>query len=329
MIFWISAVHDYKGDFILDFAFFNAVRMPVIMLATYLVIYYFVPRWLIREKNYLKFGLAFAANFLLASLLDRIIIGSDLMLQILEDTDLTYEFFNKIPILRNSFLLLSIMGLATLIRFFKLHLEEEHRQHQFEQEHLSTKLAFLKAQINPHFLFNALNNLYSLAVQKEQSEIAGGLEHLSGVMHYLTYESSAHQVPLEREIELLQHYIEIQQLRFSDTDDITISFRVNGRQAGQLIAPVILLPLVENAFKHGVQMESRSLVIIRADVRGDELTFTVKNTFFGNNTQLADGSGIGLDNVRKRLDLLYQDRYSLENKLADGYFLSQLKLPLT
>ncbi|MCB0632926.1 MAG: histidine kinase, partial [Lewinella sp.] len=301
MVFWISAVHDYSGKLIWQFVPFNAMRMPVIMLATYLVIYYFMPKWLIQEKQYWKFGLAFIANFLLASLIDRLIIGSELSMKLLEDTDLTYEFFNKIPILRNAFLLLSIIGLASLIRFFKLYLEEEKRKHQLEQEHLGTQLAFLKAQVNPHFLFNALNNLYSMAVQRQQSEIATGLENLSGLMHYLTYESNGHKVPLEREIELLQNYIEIQQLRFDDTDDITISFRVNGPVHGQKIAPVILLPLVENAFKHGVQAEKRSLVQIRIGVDQGGLEVVIKNTLFEKSPQTISDKGIGLENVRKRL----------------------------
>lgn len=329
IVCWISAVHDHNGNYVGRFVLFNLLRMPVIIPATYLVIYYFMPRWLIREKDYLKFGLAFGLNFVVASLLDRVIIGTELSKNILKDTGLIYEFFNEVPILRNAFLLVSIMGLACLIRFFKLYLQEEQRKHQLEQEHLATQLAFLKAQINPHFLFNALNNLYSMAIQREQTEIAGGLENLSGVMHYLTYESNAHKVPLEKEIGLLQHYIEIQQLRLADTDDATVSFSAKGPINGQLIAPVILLPLVENAFKHGVQPGKRSLVKIRVAVKGTTLDFSVQNTFFEKSPQSVRESGIGLENVRKRLQLLYRDRYVLETGQTDAHYWSKLQLPLS
>ena len=179
------------------------------------------------------------------------------------------------------------MMLASIIRFFKLYLEEEKRKHQLEEQQLSTELAFLKAQINPHFLFNALNNLYSIAVDKQQGDIAKGLENLSGVMQYLTYESNAPRVGLEKEIQLLQDYIEIQYLRFSDTDDITISFKLEGEVVGKVIAPVILLPLVENAFKHGIKPEQKCLVNIHLSITNGRLAFLVKNTLFSHKQKTA------------------------------------------
>ena len=110
---------------------------------------------------------------------------------------------------RNSFLLLSIMGITSLIRFYKVFLAKEKKENQLIQEKLETQYAFLKAQVNPHFLYNALNNIYSMAVQKNQTEIASGLENLSGIMQYLTYESNSPFVSLKKEIDLLQNYIEL------------------------------------------------------------------------------------------------------------------------
>ena len=101
------------------------------------------------------------------------------------------------------------MGLASLIRFFRLYQRQEKAKHQLAEDNLKTELAFLKNQVNPHFLFNALNNIYSMAVQKEQPEIASGIEHLSGIMKYLTYDSSANLVPLDKEIKLIRDYIDI------------------------------------------------------------------------------------------------------------------------
>ena len=200
---------------------------------------------------------------------------------------------------RNSFLLLAIIGIASFIRFFKIYTEQEKKKNQLIQENLETQYAFLKAQVNPHFLFNALNNIYSMAIQNNQQGIALGLENLSGIMHYLTYESNAKKVPLEKEIKLLKNYIDIEQLRFDDTDDTTISFNVEGELAAKKIPPVILLPLVENAFKHGVKPEQKCLVSIKLSVKEDVLNFNIKNTLFDFGVRTIKEQGIGLANVKK------------------------------
>jgi LytS/YehU family sensor histidine kinase len=298
------------------------------MGATYLVLYVFLPKYLIEEKNYGKFIFFFCLNFILTNILDRFIISTDLIDRILKDTGLTFTFFNEIPIFRNSFLLLSIMGLAFGIRFFKLFLKEERRKHQLQEEHLATKLAFLKTQINPHFLFNALNNLYSMAIQEKQEEIAQGLENLSGIMHYLTYESSAEMVSLEKEIKLLQDYMEIQHLRIGVTDNTLISFNIEGEVRGKKIAPVILLPLTENAFKHGIQPEHKCLVKIRLIMEGNRLIFNIKNTFFPKTKALITEKGIGIENVKKRLLLTYPNRHEFKHEIKEDYFYTTLQLDI-
>ncbi len=328
ILFWTSAIYDYNGKFGWVFIQFNLVRLPLMMAATYLVIYDFVPRWLIRQKNYLYFSLAFILNFIVTTLLDRVIISSSLIHDILSDTGLVFRFFNDIPILRNSFVLLSIMGLAALIRFFKLYLQQERSKHELQEEQLATELAFLKAQINPHFLFNALNNLYSMAIQKERDDIAAGLENLSGVMQYLTYESSADKIALEKEIQLVQNYLDIQQLRIAEADDATISFNIEGQPDGRLISPVILLPLVENAFKHGLRPEQRCLVHIHLLIKGGHLDFIIKNTFFTEKTSTLKQAGIGLSNVRKRLQLIYPGQHQLTIERLEKFFITRLRIDL-
>ena len=327
ILFWSSSIYDYNGKFGWHFVYFNAIRLPLIMAATYFVVYYLVPKFLIREKRYWHFAGLFLLNFLIVTILDRFLIGTTLMDKVLAPTKLTYTFFNEIPIFRNAFLLLSIIGLAALIHFFKLFLAEEKQRHALLEENLATKLAFLKAQVNPHFLFNALNNLYSMSIQKQQVEIATGLENLSGIMHYLTYESGADRVPLEKEVQLLQNYMEIQQLRLADTDDTTLSFTIEGDLAGIQIAPVILLPLVENAFKHGVKPEQKCLVHIRLAAKKHHLDFSVKNTFFSDSEE-NPSKGVGLQNVRKRLQLVYPEKHYFQIEQMDTYFLAVLQIQL-
>ncbi|MEL6925516.1 MAG: histidine kinase, partial [Bacteroidota bacterium] len=286
------------------------------------------------------FALAFVLLFVVATLLDRLIIGSRLVELLLADTGLTYTFFNQIPILRNAFVLLSIMGLASLIRFFKLYLQQTQEKHQLQEEYLQTQLTFLKAQLNPHFLFNALNNLYSQAVQNDQANIAKGLEQLSGIMHYLTYESAVPKVALEKEIKLIQNYIEVEQSRLAPADEVTISFKVKGSINGQHIAPVLLLPLVENAFKHGVRPEQKSLVHIELSIDGQELEFQTRNTDFAKtypetpptkNEKLStvpQHTGIGFRNTQHRLQLIYPGRHRFETQRSNNYFLASLKVTL-
>ncbi len=326
IVLWSSTIYDYKGMYGPIFILFNLIRLPVIMLATYLVLYGLIPKYLIQSRQYQKFGLWFVLILLVATLLDRVIIGSDLLAPQLEEAGLTYRFFNEVPILRNAFLLISIMGLASMIRFFKLFIHQERHRNEIQKEKLATELAFLKAQVNPHFLFNALNNLYSMAIQKDQTELAGGLENLSGIMHYLTYESNAEKVDIEKEILLIQHYIEIQSLRLSETDDATIAFHIDGSTKGVRIAPVLLLPLVENAFKHGVEPDKKSLVKIDLLIEGNTLIFTIKNTIRQSQVQDLGKEGIGLKNVRKRLDLLYPEAHRFDMKREGSYFIITLSL---
>ena len=326
IVFWSSTIYDYTGMYGSVFILFNLMRLPVTMLATYLVLYSLIPKYLIHSKQYGRFGLWFGLVLIVATFLDRLIIGSNLLAPQIAELGLTYRFFNEVPILRNAFLLVSIIGLASMIRFFKLFIIQERRQSEIQKEKLATELAFLKAQVNPHFLFNALNNLYSTAIQNNQVELASGLENLSGVMQYLTYESNAPKVAIEKEIKLIQNYIEIQSLRLSETDEATIAFNVNGNTTGVIIAPVLLLPLVENAFKHGLEPNKKSLVKIDLTIAEGWLHFVVKNTLRSRQTQKLDNDGIGLKNVRKRLDLLYPDAHKLDTLKEELYFTTTLSL---
>ncbi len=239
-----------------------------------------------------------------------------------------YEWMTGLHPYRNSFLLFAIIGIASLVRFYKVFAEQEKRKNELIQENLETQYAFLKAQVNPHFLFNALNNIYSMAVQQEQREIAQGLENLSGIMHYLTYESDDKKVPLKKEIELLKNYIAIEELRFDDTDDTTISFSLEGDISNKLIAPVLLLPLVENAFKHGIKPDHTCLVSIQLKVEESFLICNIKNTVFDFENKEIKSHGIGLENVRKRLELQYPKQYSLSTKRQGQYYLAELEINL-
>lgn len=329
ILYW-RASGDYLGKLPFEkFVLQNALRLPAMMTATYLVIYYLLPKCIIEEKRYLLFASSLGLTLATATHLDQVLMKSNFMWEMLQPV--TKHQFNVISTLhpfRNSFLLFSIIGLASVIRFYKLYVEKEKKEHQLIQENLETQYTFLKAQVNPHFLFNALNNIYSMAVQKEQNDIALGIENLSGIMHYLTYESNAKAVPLSKEIDLIKNYIDIEHLRLAEIDDVTISFNVSGSTKNVLIAPVLLLPLVENAFKHGVQIEKKCLVSIQLKVQGQQLNFTIQNTFFEQTNNSIKHKGVGLQNVKKRLELRYPNQYELECKSLDGYYYTKLWIDL-
>ena len=335
ILFWLAILFwRVNGDYFSKapyekFWYHNLLRLPTMILATYAVIYYLLPKYIIREKRYIIFTILLGLTLFLATYLDQWLIKSDLMKMVLHPVSKEqYKWLTQLHPYRNSFLLLAIMGIASLIRFFKIYTEQEKKKNQLIQENLETQYAFLKTQVNPHFLFNALNNIYSMAVQKEQKDIALGLENLSGIMYYLTYESNAKKVALTKEIELLKNYIDIEQLRFDDTDDTTISFNVEGDLTNQKIAPVILLPLVENAFKHGVKPDQKCLVSIKLVIRNNLLNFNIKNTLFDFGDKEIKTPGIGLENVKRRLELQYPAQHSLKVEKVEGYFLTALKIHL-
>ena len=329
ILYWRSEGDYYWNTPIEKFYLQNLVRLPIIMIATYYVLYYLLPKYVINDKQYVKFGLLLLANLIVTTALEKLLIRSDLMFEILQPlSEHQWKGLKTGHPFRNSFSLLSIIGLASVIRFFKLYREKEQKENQLKEENLTTKLAFLKSQVNPHFLFNALNNIYSMAVQKGQSDIAEGLENLSGIMHYLTYESSSAFVPLEKEVELLKNYIEIQHLRIADTDDTTISFNVEGDIYNNTIAPVILLPLIENAFKHGIKPDKKCIVSIQLLIKENQLIFKTTNTLFDKSSREINEKGIGLENVTKHLQLLYPDQHHFKTAKIDHTFFCELNLEL-
>lgn len=179
-------------------------------------------------------------------------------------------------------------------------------------QHQESELALLRTQVNPHFLFNTLNNIYSLVYQKS-SEAPEALMKLSDIMRYMLYETASDKVLLEKEIKYLQSFIDLQILRLKSKE--LVHFEITGDPSGKIIAPMLLIPFVENAFKHGDKTVSNPGIIIKLDCKPKSLSFTVLNTKRIGGSKDCVG-GIGLMNVRRRLDLIYHQKYSLD--ILDG-----------
>jgi two-component system LytT family sensor kinase len=213
-------------------------------------------------------------------------------------------------------------GLQVVTQWF----QTEQKNKEIENEKLHTELSFLKSQINPHFLFNTLNNIYSLAADNSR-HTAEAVMKLSSIMRYVLTEAKNDCVPVDKEIVFIRHYIELQKLRL--TDKSSVEFSVDGDPVGKKISPLLFLPFVENAFKYGVSTREISPIIILLKIEDKTIFFHVKNNKH-NSTLLkpAENTGIGINNSRRRLELLYQNRYTLNIDDNASTYTVNLKIEL-
>jgi hypothetical protein len=206
--------------------------------------------------------------------------------------------------------LIMIFGVSASLKLSEAWFNDQKQQQDIKKEHLATELAFLKSQINPHFLFNSLNSIYSLAFKK--SDLAPeSILRLSKIMRYVLDESSNTCVSIEKELEHLQDYVELQKLRL--TDKTKFSLVIENKTSHQTIEPMLLVPFVENAFKHGADTSNNSVITIKINAEKNQLVFRSTNTIAQRNIKSKDTeSGIGLKNVERRLQMLYPGNHKLE-----------------
>jgi len=200
------------------------------------------------------------------------------------------------------------------------------RVNERERENLKTELSLLRSQVSPHFMFNVLNNIVSLS-RKQPDQVEPSLIKLSSLMRYMLYEADETKVPLEKEIEYLQSYIDLQKQRFGKK--LTVNTCFNQVENQYLIEPMLLIPFVENAFKHGTGLITQPQIDIELKAKGKDLQFTVKNKYNDGTEEIKDKtSGIGLTNVQRRLDLLYDRQHSLLISKKEDWFIVSLQIHL-
>ena len=210
------------------------------------------------------------------------------------------------------------------IKLFTRLRQTEQRAREIENAQLRTELSFLHAQINPHFLFNSLNTIYSLALKKSDSAPAAVLK-LSHLLRYVIDDANREFVPLEQEVNYLNNYIELQKLR--STSSLSVNFNVNGNISSTQIVPLLLLPFVENAFKYGISNHSSSPIDIDLNISSGQMSFSVKNRKF-EHAEL-DSTGIGINNVKRRLELLYPGKYTLSIQDKEDFYFIKLIIQFT
>jgi len=208
-------------------------------------------------------------------------------------------------------LFLGILGISIAYFFLKEWAKADVVRVKLEANQLSTEVKFLRSQINPHFLFNTLNNLFSMAQGKGNDDLADGISKLSGMMRYMIYDSNAGSVSLSKEIAYLEDCITLNKLRYAD-NEVKVTFDCPTQPGGAAIAPMLFIPFVENAFKHGVAIGKTSAIDIAIVIADQKLIFTCINPKYNAKKMDDEENGIGLENVKRRLDLLYPGKHLLE-----------------
>jgi two-component system, LytTR family, sensor kinase len=308
-------IANYKNNFtgIYDLVFLNNfMRIPLF----YANAYVFVPK-LIYKRKYGQYLLVLLAALLILMAFDRLFFA--LLIVGIKAKTLDFLLYN-LPVF------LFIIITSSAFRVIRDRIEENQRSKEKETENLKTELSFLRSQVSPHFMFNVLNNMVALA-RKKSDILEPSLIKLSSLLRYMLYETDEDKVALEKEIDYLKSFIELQSQRFGKNVKINADFEPAGQTYS--IEPMLLIPFVENAFKHGTGLIPDARIDIHLKVQNDQLEFCVSNRFSDAITELKDKtSGIGLTNVKRRLNLLYPKNHSLVISRKDDWFSVSLQLKL-
>jgi len=236
------------------------------------------------------------------------------------------EFDLKPTFFFSFFPLLFILACSTTWRILKDKVEADQMASERLNENLKTELSLLRSQVSPHFMFNVLNNMVALA-RKQSDQLEPSLIKLSSLMRYMLYEADEDKVALDKEVDYLQSYIDLQQQRFGAKVQVNVNLQLP--ENGYEIEPMLLIPFVENAFKHGTGMIPDARIDIELRARQGLLQFSVMNKYNEEFEEVKDKtSGIGLANVKRRLNLLYRDNYQLLINKKEGWFVVSLQLHL-
>jgi two-component system, LytTR family, sensor kinase len=288
------------------FAIFTLLNIPVFYINSEILI----------PKIFQKKGVLV---YLLSAI--GLIIGVFLLQTLVKDIFFSDQYLPRTGL---SFQLLFFLAISASYRIISDNLKNEQDKKEQETEKLKSELSFLRSQISPHFIFNVLNSIISLSRRKPE-RVEPVVVKLSELMRYMLYESDDAKVIIEREVEYLRAYIDLQQLRFGD--DVEIKFTSKILDQTQIIEPMLLIPFVENAFKHGVGMIHNPTIEINLQTENRRLVFEVKNKVNRQSKEVKDtASGIGLNNVKRRLELLYPDNHQLRIKDEGELYVIHLEI---
>jgi len=290
------------------------IVMNLFWVATfYLNTLFFIPRVLYRKSVFI-YVVANVALLVGILLVNRLVFDALLF---------EYPYSINKALLHNAVPFLFFVLIAIAFKTVSDRIKWERVVKEKESENLKTELSFLRSQISPHFLFNVLNNIVAL-VRLKSEELEPTILKLSSLMQYMLYETDDDKVLLKSEADYLQSYIDLQQLRFGDRLDINVNLGL--KEDWHAIEPMLLIPFVENAFKHGTGMIENPIIDINLEASDNQLKFSVRNKYISADKAKDKVSGIGLTNVKRRLELLYGKNHDLKIDTSDGWFSVTLQL---
>lgn len=316
ILFWVCYIGMYtliygnfKDTYGAEFIWAMAY-LPLKVIVTYITLYFVIPHYFLQKK------------YVSATLITTLLILAAAFTQRFLDFYIfnpiyNYEWMSGSPLdvaksLKNVLGIYPAVALAAFIKITKHFYSEESRSKELQQEKLQAELNFLKGQIHPHFLFNTLNNLYALTLKKSESSPEVVLK-LSELLSFMLYECNSRTVPLSKELNLIENFIALEKIRYDDR--LSVSYEAYGDVTQCQIPPMLLLPFVENAFKHGTSDNLDEVwVDINVVIRNHTLSLSVKNSN-GKSTRQEEfeyQQGIGLKNVNRRLELLYNGYHDLK-----------------
>jgi len=316
-LFWIGVWFFYVYFFSYNaqnsnyVTWFSSFLLPVTMITTYFSVYFLIPKYLL-EKRYWKlflyalYTLIFSTYLIVLSILGSFVFLSNFNLDSMPPMSRNYVF-----VLILVYLVVAVVSFISLLSHsFKTLAKNKLLENKILETQLTSKeqeLSFLKKQIHPHFLFNTLNTIYGFALRKSDDTPEVILK-LSNLLDYILYQVDKPNVALTEEVLHIKEYIELEKIRFQDT--LSIAFNISDIPSEFQVAPMLLIPFVENAFKHGDLLEGMLDVRLDLKVIDDCLEFNILNTVLEDNTTKID-RGLGLKNIRQRLDLVYANNYEL------------------
>ena len=331
--FWCFYLLFYTGNYATEGKYveqlsYTFTYLPSTLLFTYIQLYFLIPVFLLKKK--------LIQYIILTVVLTKIIITLIFIVDVeflfrqeyqLPGHEIPWSYLWKFKLvqLKTVFPLFLICGIAVAIKLLKKLYYERDRSQKIEREKLTMELEMLKAQVHPHFLFNTLNNLYSLTLtHSDKAPLV--VTHLSELLRYMLYECNEKEVPLEKEIETLKKYVELEKLRYGSRIDV--SFVSSGNIKDNKIAPLLLIPFVENSFKYGTSEQlGQCWVNLHFHADADKFTFNLSNSISNEKTKSGSG-GIGLQNIKKRLELIYPGKYILTVNEEAGMFIVKLQMQL-
>jgi two-component system, LytTR family, sensor kinase len=313
--FWMSPPRNHVTFF--NSAFYLQLANLIPSFICFYVFYiYLFPHFLAKKRISLFIILGLVV-WIILSLLSLVLINNLSLEQISNKAPIYYWLWYIAP----SILFSGIVG--SLFKGFISWYSEIRIKEQLVQKNLQSELALLKAQINPHFLFNTINNI-DILIEKDPNKASKYLKQLSEIMRFMLYETSSDFIPLSTELEYITKYIELQKIRTAN--EKYVNFTINGENKEKMIAPTILIPFIENAFKHSTNKKIEDTINITVIITENDISFICINYFDDSKKFIQEKSGLGIELIKQRLNLLYKDRYELSIDKTDTRFEVKLKI---